>query len=52
MNKDRTTEELVAIWLTLNEEAKHDFIEEKATAREVYRLDQAGYLNWESVKEE
>ena len=53
MTKDRSIKELTAIWLSLhNDEDRHHFIEEETTAREVYRLDQAGLLTWSKVLED
>jgi len=49
---DRSVEVLKAIWLSFNtDEERHYFIEEETTAREVYRLDQAGLLTWTEVLE-
>lgn len=53
MTKDRSLDELKLLWfLCKTEEQRWEFINETATAREVYRLDQAGYLNWQEVPKE
>ena len=52
MTKDRTIDELTAIWNTLDDDQRHDFIENHTTVREIYRLDQAQLLNWTPVLED
>ena len=50
MDKNRSIEELTAIWLSLdNDEDRHRFINGETTAREVYRLDRSGLLEWSKV---
>lgn len=47
MTKDRQLDELVRIFTELKtDDDRFDFINDEATAREVYRLDKAGYLAW------
>jgi hypothetical protein len=53
MTKNRTLEQLVAIWTSFNDDERDDFINsDDVTAREVYIMDQAGLLSWSVVVED
>ena len=45
-NGDRTQSELLRLWRLLPIDQRDHFIEEQCSAREVFRLDEAGVLEW------
>jgi len=50
MTKDRPLDELVAIFTSLSsEEDRFHFINDQCSVREIFRLDQAGYLKWTPI---